>query len=78
LGTSNSGWASEFRGVGPKPPQHLDMEETVTPIEENGFLIADFTPENITLRYFKGDQKTQPVTEIDSLDPFHTTELRRT
>jgi hypothetical protein len=54
------------------------MEETVTPIEENGFLIADFTPENITLRYFKGDQKTQPVTEIDSLDPFHTTELRRT
>jgi hypothetical protein len=78
LGTSTGGWASEFRGVGPKPPQHLDMEETVTPIEENGFLIADFTPENITLRYFKWNQKTQPVTEIDSLEPFHTTELRRT
>jgi hypothetical protein len=77
LGTSNGGWASEFRGVGPKPPQHLDMEETVAPIEENGFLIADFTPENITLRYFKWNQKTQPVTDIDSLEPFHTTELRR-
>jgi hypothetical protein len=77
LGTSTGGWASEFRGVGPKPPQHLDMEETVAPIEENGFLIADFTPENITLRYFKWNQKTQPVTDIDSLEPFRTTELRR-
>jgi hypothetical protein len=77
LGTSNGGWASEFRGVGPKPPQHLDMEETITPIEENGFLLADFTPESITLRYFKWNQKTQPVSDIDTLEPFHTTELKR-
>jgi hypothetical protein len=53
------------------------MEETVAPIEENGFLIADFTSENITLRYFKWNQKTQPETDIDSLEPFRTTELRR-
>jgi hypothetical protein len=78
LGTSNGGWASEFRGVGPKPPQHLDMQETIIPIEENGFLLADFTPGNITLRYFKWNQKTQPVSDIDTLEPFHTTELRRT
>jgi hypothetical protein len=75
LGTSNGGWASEFRGVG---PQHLDMQETITPIEENGFLLADFTPENIRLRYFKWNQKTQPVSDIDTLEPFHTTELKRT
>jgi len=78
LGTSNGGWASEFRGVGPKPPQHLDMQETIIPIEENGFLLADFTPENIRLRYFKWNQKTQPVSDIDTLEPFHTTELKRT
>jgi hypothetical protein len=76
--TSDGGWASEFRGVGPKPPQHLDMEETVTPIEENGFLLADLTPEMKTLRYFKWNQKTQPITDTDTLEPFHTTELRRT
>ena len=29
LGTSDGGWASEFRGVGPLPPKHLDMQETV-------------------------------------------------
>ena len=77
LGTSTGGWASEFRGVGPQPPKHLDMQETVKPIEENGFLLMDFTPETITLRYFKWNQKTQPVSDIDTLEPFHTTELKR-
>ena len=77
LGTSTGGWASEFRGVGPQPPKHLDMQETVKPIEENGFLLMDFTPETITLRYFKWNQKTQPVSDIDTLEPFHTTALKR-
>lgn len=77
LGTSTGGWASEFRGVGPLTPQHLDMKETVKPLEENGFLLMDFTPETVTLRYFKWNQKTQPVDAIDTLEPFHTTELKR-
>jgi hypothetical protein len=77
LGTSTGGWASEFRGVGPQPAKHLDLQETVKPIEENGFLLMDFTPDTITLRYFKWNQKTQPVSDIDSLEPFHTTELKR-
>jgi hypothetical protein len=77
MGTSTGGWASEFRGVGPQPPQHLDMQETVKPIEQNGFLLMDFTPETITLRYFKWNQKAQPVSDIETLEPFHTTELKR-
>ena len=77
LGTSDGGWASEFRGVGPLPPKHLDMDETLKPIEENGFLLMDFTPEIITLRYFKWNQKSQPISDIDTLEPFHTTELKR-
>src|ERR1700730_9192248 len=77
LGTSDGGWASEFRGVGPLPPKHLDMQETVKPIEENGFLLMDFTPETVTLRYFKWNQKSQPVSDIDKLESFHTTELHR-
>lgn len=77
LGTSTGGWASEFRGVGPKPPQHLDMQETVLPLEENGFLLMDFAPETITLRYFKWNQKTQAVSDIDTLEAFHTSELKR-
>lgn len=77
VGTSTGGWASEFRGVGPKPPKHLDMVETIAPIEENGFMIMDFTAESITLRYFKWNQKAQPVSDIDTLQPFHVSELKR-
>lgn len=77
LGTSDGGWASEFRGVGPLPPAHLQMEETVKPIEENGFTLIDFTPDAVTLRYFRWNQKTQPVEAIDRLEPFRTTELKR-
>ncbi len=77
LGTSTGGWASEFRGVGPLPPHHLDLQEAVKPIEENGFLLMDFTPETVMLRYFKWNQKTQPIEAIDALEPFHTTELKR-
>ena len=64
------GWARSHRNI-------WTWKKTVVPIEESGFLIADFTPENITLRYFGWNQKTQPVTDIDTLEPFHTTELRR-
>src|SRR5215213_181300 len=77
LGTSDGGWASEFRGVGPLPPAHLEMDEAVRPIEENGFTLIDLTPEAATLRYFRWNQKTQPIEAIDRLEPFHTTELKR-
>ena len=43
LGTGDALWPSAFRGVGATPPQHLAMEENLKPIEENGFIIADFT-----------------------------------
>ena len=49
-GTSAGGWASDFRGVGPLVSNHLQMEETVRPIQENGFSLLDLTPEAITIR----------------------------
>jgi len=50
FGTSAGGWASDFRGVGPLVSNHLQMEEAVRPIEENGFSLLDLTPEAITIR----------------------------
>jgi hypothetical protein len=75
IGTGPAGWPSAFRGIGPKPPAHLDMDETVKPIEQHGFTIADFMPDKIVLRMFKWDVKTQTVEAIDTLEPFHTAEL---
>jgi hypothetical protein len=34
-------------------------------------------PDKILLRFFKWDVRTQPVEAIDTLEPFHTTELPR-
>ena len=63
--------------MGALPPNHLDMDETLKPLQENGFLLMDFTPETVTLRYFRWNAKKDPVEAIDSLEPFRTTELRR-
>ena len=75
--TTPLGWPSGRRGTGALPPAHLDMVEEVKPIEQHGFTLVDFTPDRIVLRFFKWDYKTQIADEIDTLQPFHTTELMR-
>lgn len=77
IGTGHGGWPSASRGTPPRPPSHLDLREEVKPIEQHGFTLADFTPDRIVLRFFKWDVKTQSSEAIDSLEPFHTTELHR-
>jgi hypothetical protein len=77
IGTRPEGWPSAFRGVAPTPPAHLDLEEQVKPIEQHGFILADFLADRIVLRLFKWDVKTEPVEAIDRLEPFHVTELQR-
>jgi hypothetical protein len=78
IGTRPEGWPTAFRGVGATPPAHLDLVEEVTPIEEHGFTLADFFADRIVLRLFKWNVKTEPPEAIDSLEPFHVTELGRT
>jgi hypothetical protein len=77
LGTGDRGWPSTFRGIGASPPNHLTMEEDLKPIEENGFILADFTAESITLRYFRFNYHKQSADAIDGLEPFRVTELKR-
>jgi len=77
IGTGPPLWPSAFRHVGALPPTHFDMLEEVKPIEQHGFVVADFHPDRIGLRLFKWDVKTQPVDAIDTLEPFHTTQLAR-
>ena len=37
----------------------------------------DTTPDKVVLRFFKWDRNTQGVDAIDTLEPFHTAELKR-
>jgi hypothetical protein len=77
LGTGDMLWPSAFRGVGATPPTHLTMEENLKPLEENGFVIADFTPESISLKFFRFNYYRQTAADIDTLEPFRITELKR-
>jgi hypothetical protein len=78
IGTWSGGWPSTgIRGTPATPSAVLDFEEQVKPIEQHGFILADFTADKIVLRFFKWDVKTQPVEAIDTLQPFHTAELSR-
>ena len=68
-------WPSRVRGVLPSVPSHLDFEEEMKPIEENGFMLVDFDKEKTVLRFFKWDIETQSPEEIDTIEPFHTEEI---
>ncbi len=77
VGTRPTGWPSGIRKIAAQPPQHIRMEEWVKPTEEHGFTLADFTPDKVTLRMFKWNNRTQPPEALDTLEPFHTVELPR-
>lgn len=77
IGTGPTGWPSGRRGIGATPPSHLDLREEVAPIEQHGFTIADFRPDQIVLRLFKWDVNKESLDKIDSLEPFHTARLPR-
>lgn len=76
LGTGPLGWPSSFRGTVGRPPTDVTMEETLEPLENNGFVIADFTPETVTLRFFSW-RATQSPEAIDELEPHHVVTLPR-
>jgi len=75
VGTSPGGFPSVVRGVGSSPSSHLDLNETVPPIEQHGFTLLDFLPDRMVVSLFRWDVNSQPLDVIDDLDPFYTTEL---
>jgi hypothetical protein len=78
IGTWAGGWPSNgIRGTPAMPSGVLDLSEQIKPIEQHGFTLVDFTPDKMILRFFTWDVKSQPVEAIDTLQPFHTTELAR-
>ncbi|HET9466815.1 MAG TPA: hypothetical protein VFO48_00325 [Vicinamibacterales bacterium] len=74
VGTGRPGWPSLVRGLRGLPPEGLDVEEGLPALEENGFLIADFARDEITLRYFNW-KLGRPEAALDTLEPFRVTRL---
>ena len=77
VGTRAGGWPSGVRKIGATPSLHLSVDEQVKPIEQHGFTLADFSPDGITLRFFKWDVNSQSPEALDTLEPFYTAALKR-
>ncbi len=76
-GTGGPGFPSSFRGTLPTPSTTLRAEEIVAPIEENGFSIIDFTPEEVSIAMFRWNHRSDPESAIDDLEPFVVHRIRR-
>ena len=69
-------WASTFRNTPPLVPSEISLDESLAPLENNGFTLLDFDPDNIQVRQFAW-HKTRPVEDIDSLTPVNEFTLSR-
>ena len=58
------------------PPHHLEMDEKQPCLEEDGFLIVDFTQAKIVARFFRWS-RSLPDSTIDQLQPFRESEFPR-
>ena len=74
LGTGHRAWPSAFRGMVAEPPSDLTVEEELSPLEKNGFIIADVTPEKLVIKFYAW-KPPEPLEAIDTLEPHHTLEL---
>ena len=75
IGTGEN-WPSNNRGMRALPPHHLEMDEKQPCLEEDGFLIVDFTPSKIIARFFRWS-RSLPDSTIDQLQPYRESEFPR-
>lgn len=68
LGTGDLAFPSAVRSIESTPSELVDMAQTMSPLEKNGFTIIDVTPEKMTFSLYTW-RDPQPLTEIDSMTP---------
>ena len=74
--STHTGWPSRARRVLPVPSTHVVVEEKQPCLEENGFLVVDFTEAEVTIRAFRWSPRQSPEV-IDTLEPFRSARLTR-
>ena len=55
-------------------PAQLVVDESVAPMEKNGFTLIDVSPKKISLRMFAW-RPPEPPSKIDTLEPFQVEEI---
>jgi len=73
---SMTNYPSGNRGIGIQHPIHLDMQDAWTPVEENGFMVADFHRDRIETAFYIWSHKRQKAEEIAKLEARQRVTLR--
>ena len=68
LGTGDLPFPSSYRSVESGPSAKIAMEQTLSPVEKNGFSVIDVTPDDITISMYNW-RPPQPVTDIETMAP---------
>jgi hypothetical protein len=76
LGTGDLAFPSSVRSIESTPSELVDMAQTMSPVEKNGFTIIDVTPDKLIFKLFTW-RPPQAVTEIDSMTPALVYEVPR-
>lgn len=72
------GWPStNHRATRPLTPKSLITKDDIEAIEENGFIIADFTPGEIKVQFHRFSPEKEDINKIASLQPFKTLSYSR-
>jgi hypothetical protein len=76
LGTGDLAFPSSVRHIESTPSELVDMAQTLSPVEKNGFTIIDVTPDKLVFKLFTW-RPPQAVTDIDSMTPALVYEVPR-
>lgn len=71
------GWPSGYRGTKPLPPKSLDVAQDIEALEENGFVLVDFTPGTVEVHFFRFSPDRDSEDLIADLLPFKTLTYNR-
>ncbi|RJG00038.1 hypothetical protein D3871_08515 [Noviherbaspirillum saxi] len=76
MGTGDLAFPSSVRRIESRPSQLVNMEQTLEPMEKNGFTIIDVTPDKLIFSLFTW-RPPQSTAEIDTMKPTLVYEVPR-
>ncbi|MDD2058543.1 alkaline phosphatase D family protein [Pseudomonas sp. GD03860] len=77
LGTGDLAFPSSVRSIESSPSLQVDMEQTLPPMEKNGFTVIDVTPQKLVFSLYTW-RPPQALGQIDSMQPTLVYEIPRT
>ena len=71
IGTKGRSFPSSSRGNGIQTPNHLEVVDALKPVEQNGFMVADFYKDRVDCAFYVWDGRSQVASDISVIEAKH-------